>query len=362
MTSAPFRHGRRLHFAEAGLRILEAPQPRVVTAAVVCGFTVHDDMVRSAQVVSLQGKPFSVAADAFVLATGGIDNARLLLGSRPLLYAMDHAAEHVGRFFMEHLHYVGGYLIPSSVEARDAIAAFVGDPLRPAAWLTPDDEVIRSDDLLRVALTALPVHASSLHPAVPSAGELLRVLPFGPFGFRQRFRQAVVAGRGLHRVMGATLGRLIGEDREVFAVAVMSEQAPDPDSRVVLGARSDRFGLPLPDLHWPTRERDFRDARRTIERLAAGIADAGLGRIETLWDGGRSRPEVVTGGWHHMGTTRMSDDPGSGVVDANGKVHGIRNLYAAGSSVFPTSGFANPTLPLVALAVRLADHLAALSR
>jgi choline dehydrogenase-like flavoprotein len=61
--------------------------------------------------------------------------------------------------------------------------------------------------------------------------------------------------------------------------------------------------------------------------------------------------------WHHMGTTRMADDPRRGVVDVACRVHGIRNLYVAGSSVFPTSGFASPTLTIVALALRLADHL-----
>jgi choline dehydrogenase-like flavoprotein len=62
-----------------------------------------------------------------------------------------------------------------------------------------------------------------------------------------------------------------------------------------------------------------------------------------------------------MGTTRMHADPRQGVVDVNCKVHGVDNLYIAGSSVFPTGGYANPTLTLVALALRLADRLKAQS-
>jgi choline dehydrogenase-like flavoprotein len=104
-------------------------------------------------------------------------------------------------------------------------------------------------------------------------------------------------------------------------------------------------------------ERDFEDARRSTELLAAEMSRLGVGEVVSLWDRGERRPPVVTGGWHHMGTTRMSADPGSGVVDADCRVHGVDNLYVAGSSVFPTSGYANPTLTLVALAVRLGRHL-----
>ncbi|HTS45304.1 MAG TPA: GMC family oxidoreductase, partial [Puia sp.] len=70
-----------------------------------------------------------------------------------------------------------------------------------------------------------------------------------------------------------------------------------------------------------------------------------------------SWPSFLGGGWHHMGTTKMSDDPKDGVVDKNCKVHGIKNLYVAGSSCFATSGAANPTLTLIALTLRLSDHL-----
>jgi choline dehydrogenase-like flavoprotein len=103
--------------------------------------------------------------------------------------------------------------------------------------------------------------------------------------------------------------------------------------------------------------------RRTLERLTTTIA-AEFARLEL----GRVRLAhslLEHEGWgphpmdynHHMGTTRMSDDPGVGVVDASSRVHGIDNLYVAGSSVFPTAGVANPTLSIVALALRLADHL-----
>ena len=358
MDAAPFRHAHRHHFAETAERMLAAPQPRIITSAVVRGFAVDADMVRAAQVVSLDGQPFAVTAGAFVLAAGGIDNARLLLGTRPLLYAMDTAAEHVGRFFMEHLHYVAGYLVPASPEAMAEVAALFGDPGVPSHWLTPVDAKVHDEDLLRVAVAGFPVHADSLHPAVPAAGELARVLPYGPFGIRPRLRQAWTALQGPHHIAGAIAAQLRRQERTVFALGVMGEQAPSAESRVVLGPRSDRFGLPLPEMHWPVGDRDFHAAARSMELLAADMAAAGIGEVHSLWDRGESRPAVVTGGWHHMGTTRMAGSPEFGVVDANCRVYGLENLFVAGSSVFVTGGYANPTLTLVALALRLAEHIA----
>jgi choline dehydrogenase-like flavoprotein len=137
-----------------------------------------------------------------------------------------------------------------------------------------------------------------------------------------------------------------------FELLLNLEQAPDPDNRVVLDTDCDRFGLPRPVLHWRWRARD----QANLVRLRALVADElerhGLGRVEVDADG---IPDPNA--HHHMGTTRMHQDPRQGVVDAHGRVHGLSNLYVAGSSLFPTGGFANPTLTIVALALRLADHL-----
>jgi choline dehydrogenase-like flavoprotein len=106
---------------------------------------------------------------------------------------------------------------------------------------------------------------------------------------------------------------------------------------------------------------------RTVARaLGARLERAGVGRVEPeAWLAEDGPPWLTDplignhaiGGFHHMGTTRMASDPSAGVVDAHCRVHGVANLYVAGSSVFPTSGWANPTLTILALALRLADHL-----
>jgi len=126
---------------------------------------------------------------------------------------------------------------------------------------------------------------------------------------------------------------------------------------VTLSGERDRLGLPKIRLDWRLTEQDRRSLLQHINSLALEFGALGIGRmLLNVQDDGRW-PEQVNGGSHHMGTTRMHDDPHHGVVDRNSKVHGMDNLYVAGSSVFPTSGVSNPTLTLVAMTLRLADHL-----
>lgn len=358
---APFRHGARNRVFRLVEEVTAAAAARVVTNAVVTGFRTTDaGSIQAVEVAAPLGTILTVTAESYVLAAGGIDNPRLLLSSRPVLYAMDAAADHVGRRFMEHPHYVAGYLVPASEDAFVEIQSRFGTQMEN--WVTAADEVVRAGDLLRVGLAAVPVHASSLSAGVPAFGELIRMAPYGPYGVRARLRQANAAARGSAQVVRAMAARARAEDRTVFALPLMSEQQPDLDSRISLTNRRDRTGLPLPQLEWRVGERDFADARQTVELLAEEFERLGLGRIESLWDRGADRPHVVTGGWHHMGTTAMSATAETGVVDRDCRVHGLENLYVAGSSVFPTSGYANPTLTLMTLAVRLGKHLAGAAR
>lgn len=137
------------------------------------------------------------------------------------------------------------------------------------------------------------------------------------------------------------------------------EQAPHPDSRVTLDGERDALGMPRVVLDWRLSPIDRHTIAFAFRRSVDGLTQAGLGQV-TLepWI---ETPDLDSGefegGYHHMGTTRMSDTPTSGVVDRHCRVHGVHNLYIAGPSVFPTSGCANPMLTIVALALRLAGHL-----
>ena len=142
----------------------------------------------------------------------------------------------------------------------------------------------------------------------------------------------------------------------VLVLRAQGEQAPNPDSRVTLGTRRDRFGQPVARIDWHPASSDRASIRASQETIDEALRTAGVGRVEFML-GDEHPPTLFEGNFHHLGTTRMHADPAMGVVDADCRVHGVRNLYVAGSSVFPTYGCSNPTLTVVALALRLADHI-----
>jgi choline dehydrogenase-like flavoprotein len=149
-------------------------------------------------------------------------------------------------------------------------------------------------------------------------------------------------------------------------VITRGEQAPNPDSRVLLSSERDALGQPRADLDWRMTEIDKHTAKVMAQVIDSEFRRLGLGSVVPsgwLDEPGPEWPVDLTVGnhpianYHQMGGTRMSDDPAKGVVDADCRVHGYANLYVAGSSIFTTSGWANPTLTIAALALRLADHL-----
>jgi choline dehydrogenase-like flavoprotein len=147
---------------------------------------------------------------------------------------------------------------------------------------------------------------------------------------------------------------------------VRAEQAPNPDSRVVLTGERDALWMPRVALDWRFSALDKDTVRGTMQALDAEMRRTGMGTVTPEpwladdgpeWEVDPLISNHPIGGFHHMGTTRMAASPRDGVVDADCRVHGVANLYVAGSSVFTTSGWANPTLTIVALALRLAGHL-----
>jgi choline dehydrogenase-like flavoprotein len=146
--------------------------------------------------------------------------------------------------------------------------------------------------------------------------------------------------------------------RRTLEVWSSIEQAPDPANRVELSEDLDPLGVPRPRIVWGVGADDERTYRVGRERLLEELRrlEPGLTEIDPDHD---PWPAGILGTWHHLGTTRMDDDPTRGVVDRDARVHGMANLFVAGSSVFPVSGAASPTITLIELSLRLADHLAA---
>jgi choline dehydrogenase-like flavoprotein len=287
-------------------------------------------IVERVSVACLAGNRFSVRARLFVLATGGIENARLLLASNRVQRAgLGNPHDLVGRFFMEHPHVISAAFLASS--ARIPLDFYRARPVgraEVAGLLTLSEETRRRERML--SFGCFPPQDAELPEFEASLARVIREMD----------------GRS-----GAAA------ERAVFWMGV-GEQAPNPESRVRLADERDALGMPRVRLEWRLGALDKRSLRRAHEILAREFGRAGLGRLQLLLgEDDYQWPPELSAGRHHMGTTRMHPDPRRGVVDPRGRVHGLANLYLAGSSVFPTSGSAGPTLTLVALALRLADDL-----
>ena len=312
--------------------------------------------VSGVRVACLTGKSFRVKARAFILAAGGLENARLLLiSNKAQPVGLGNTYDQVGRYFMEHLYLDRAALI---LTRKTPISDFYtsghwskGKRVRGLLALSP--EVQRTEMLTNYCGV---VDDESLSPSVPLWRSLLHVVRTRrlPAGEMARMRHAA------SRIGAATAARMRRAERSGrrYPVKNAMEQAPNPDSRVVLDAGRDRLGCPRIALQWSLSAIDKRTMHRAHEIVDEELRRAGVGELHSAL--GRESdpwPSGLRGARHHMGTTRMHADPRRGVVDANGRVHGIANLYVAGSSVFPTSGSANPTLTIVALALRLAEHV-----
>lgn len=325
--------------------------------------------VDSLSVATLAGNRFAVKARAVVLATGGIENPRLLLASRSERSPKGVGNTHdlVGRYFMEHPHVSIATFLPSdpALDGRfyDLRATENG---RYWGTLTLRDSILARDRLCGVsiglvseALRSEEFVAATNSPGRASLDELLSAWKTGEFPdeFGTHVWRVISNLDDVTTSLSASAAEPLAEGA-MFLVWLRCEQAPNSNSRVTLGDRLDPLGTPRVRLDWQLTELDYRTLEAAHQLLAAELGRAGLGRL--YLPGGeepRDWDELITGGNHHIGTTRMHADPTRGVVDAECRVHGVDNLWIAGSSVFPTSGYANPTLTLVALALRLADAL-----
>jgi choline dehydrogenase-like flavoprotein len=372
---------------------LQANNVRVLLNATVTNIelAVDGSSFQGLEIATIDGVTSRVRAKCAVIAASGIENARLLLASNKVQaqgignshdqvgrYLMDHASARIGRFepgdlapvikrfgFYGVRHdgrthmYMHGLALSPDLQERERL-------LNSAVYFLPE----RSPDDPWDALKRL-LRRNSAHPAqdvlavMAGAGLLtkgigMRMLASDamPAALKDfivntaiRYSPNLVAGefqdRGLpHKLTG-------------LWVDAITEQRPDPASRITLSERKDRFGVPLARVDWRIGDQE----RRTIVRIAEMVSDAfgraGLPKpILERWVAEKRLAEaMIIDMAHTLGATRMSDSPSAGVVDANCGVHGVRGLYIAGGSVFPTSGHANPTLMILALAIRLADRL-----
>ena len=338
--------------------IVKSPNIHLYTHANVVEVEANDGLsaVQSVRIRTFQGKEYRARAKRFVLACHSIQNARLLLASnRQAKTGLGNGNDLVGRYFMEHFEMPSGELALTKPEATGTkLYEFTGLGGTPRGELTLTPAAQREHRILHGTAS---VEAGNYGEVVKSTFQFVDTVMMN--AQRAWEKGGRKGSPPIAEASPATAPRTKGPQR-FYHLTTRQEQAPNPDSRVTLSAQKDALGVPRAKLDWRATELDKRSMRTFYQLLGREMGRMDTGRVQIkdwLLSDDVSWPSFISGGWHHMGTTRMSSDPRQGVVDANCKVHGLANLYIGGAGVYATAGAVNPTLTLVALSLRLADHL-----
>jgi choline dehydrogenase-like flavoprotein len=326
--------------------------------------------VEQCAATSLAGRMLRLRAARFVLACGGLETARLLLASRSVHRSgVGNQFDAVGRYYMDHPRAVFGTV---RFPQPQKLPLLIGIPLADGMaqlGIQFSEAAQRRERLLNNYLTLERHWSDQAAQAYQSMVRSMKILlRKGYAGRRFSFSRAdlatipeliyLLAPRELlpHFFYSPArkLRQRLSKGVRELVIVNYCEQMPNPQSRVYLGDRRDRLNMPLLVLDWKIRREETATLLRLQALLDCHLRRQGIGRVDTT---GEFSPERYRDASHHIGTARMSRDPRDGVVDEQCAVHGVSNLFIAGSAVFPTSGHANPTLTIVALAIRLAAHL-----
>lgn len=365
IVSSLFQVGPPARFGRShGAALEQARNIMTLLNANVTEIEVADRRVTGLRISRFDGSSFRVRAKLFILAAGAIENARLLLAStRMHPDGIGNAYGLVGRYFMDHpIIWNAGRLVTGRrwPEAEFYANETPMEGTKIIGCFTVAPELQRREQLLNAGILLDPVNTLAASNAVNSAKHIWRAMQRGemPDQFATHIGQMFDELEDLGDLAAATHRKLLRPPPMHFTTRFWCECPPDPESRVSLGSDVDALGMRRVRLDWRLPADLGRHLRRTHEILAQELGRHGIGRVQIGKDGSvEAAIETIEGSFHQMGTTRMHASPRHGVVDAHCRVHDIANLYIAGSSVFPTYGHTNPTLTIVALATRLADHL-----
>jgi choline dehydrogenase-like flavoprotein len=344
------RYNRVRFGLEHGAALTDDPTTRILLYADVSSIdleTPESDTVRGVTVRTVAGNSFAVAGRRIVLAAGGIENPRLLLLSnaeRPA--GLGNQSDAVGRYYQEHLLFPSGVILP---EGGYAALDFYGKEWSWRGIHVRSHIALPAEEVRRLRIPRFRSQFWLLDPYMDAAQAALHG------DIRPDDLLTMIADP---RGMGHLAKCRWDAGPRVYALANYVQQVPNPESRIMLSDRRDDLGRPQPQLQWKLSSQDHEGVLIAHRAIANEVGRSGFGRMrleiepnpETLLEG-------CWGGAHHMGTTRMDDDPARGVADGNARVHGTNNLFIAGSSLFPTCGWQNPTLTIVATSLKLADHL-----
>ena len=358
LTRVRFNYSNTFDLASVARRIEASSNVCLVTNTVVTALEPDETLSRVATVRASTDprSSFSFSARLVVVAAGGLGTPHLLLDSNSHVESgIGNSSGLVGKNLMEHPNARHGFLASSPGLPEEESRWFGFDAqagARGALALTPDEMERRG------VLNGMVLLTDSPHRVGDETHRSLSLVRERLAGKEPHAESALGHSMALVRHPVRTGRDLWAERRgeRVTRISMTVEQAPNSSSRVLLGKRRDEFGRSLPVLDWQLsgQERETMIALHEAVREVAPRMRWG----EVRGQFGSERPErVLRGEWHLLGTARMSDSPRSGVVDAHGRSHDFSNLFLAGGAIFPTVGYANPTLTMVALANRQLDQI-----
>lgn len=360
LVTGELQHGNIVYAREYD-RLALAADVQVFLRAHVAELIADDrspGRIGGARALIAPDRSVTVKARLTVLAAGGIGNARLLLlGNTDHPGGIGNRHDLVGRYFMEHPSLRSGVVLPADsalLAQRDLFVINKPGGVSGLPILAPSEEVLREQGLQNTYFILEPRPRVFATDGVRAASTFARALRSQPLTrrFPGTVARAAVGAPAVARAVRAARR----SEPDLLVMRIQAEQAPNPESRVTLSDKCNRLGIRNARLDWRLLASDTDSIRRAQEILGTELQAAGLGRLHDRF-GDERPPALIAGLYHHLGTTRMHIDPCQGVVDPSGRVHGVPDLYVTGGSVFPSSGAANPTLTIVALALRLADEL-----
>lgn len=304
--------------------IINNPKIHLFLNANLTDVLLANNRVTEIKINSYTNVAVNIKAKKYIFAMGGIENSRYLLyfykKYRNNFISNDFA---LGKYWMEHPHFTLGEAIINEKKVDGKFYSISANTQKKLGILNCG---IRVEKLDYSATKTLIKDVSCLAPNLAkSFGKLLN--------------KKIICGV-----------RLVG----------VWEQAPNKNNRITLDTKLDRFGIPKPILKWKKNTIDRKTIVKTLEKFNHWLLDIDGGRIKLddwIMNENNYPDNDLIAGCHHMGGTRMHENPRFGVVDKNCRVYGSENLYMAGSSVFTTGGHNNPTLPIIQLSLRLANHL-----
>ncbi|MEM9776325.1 MAG: GMC oxidoreductase [Chloroflexota bacterium] len=324
-----------------------------------------DNHIETVKVRNLSGASFQIQASTVILAGGTVENSRLLLLSQANSEnGVGNAHDNVGRYYMDHPRTEGKSTVHINKNNLNwkAIYRYLDETETPNGvlqfFLTMSEAFQRENRLLNHCTMVRPVYFEKRNNSYLAAKRIFYAAKDRNLSELQTV-DALKAAYGFRKLVSTGIKQAMGTPLTISHMELIDqlEQEPNPNSRVLLSRRRDRFNQPMARIEWQIDESTTHSLRVFHQLIDEHLRKNNLGHLESPLLKDPNFVPDYTDACHPSGTTRMSADPKDGVVDENCAVHGYDNLYVMGGSVFPASGHANPTVTIVALAIRLAERV-----